>query len=159
MNLRVFITKKGVCEKNSLKQTIVDRGKHFAELESVIKDLTIKDELPQPSRSDLAASKLAEPHFKLNWNRFEIPVPLKNDVILPNNYVLACDKISRLHKKAVKQSDLAEFLSESISELQDNGYIERASDDMDCNKGFWFLPYFVISQVKKRMVYQGKSRV
>ena len=40
---------------------------------------------------------------------------------------MARDRISRSLKKALKQSDLGEFLSESMSELQDNGYIERAS--------------------------------
>ena len=69
----------------------------------------MKDELPQPSRSDLAARKLKEPYVKLNCNRFEIPVPLKNDVILPNNYILARDRVYTLCKKALKQSDLGEF--------------------------------------------------
>ena len=117
----------------------------------------MKDELPQPSRSDLAARKLVEPHLKLNCNRFEFPVPLKNDGILPNNYVLARDRVSMLRKKALKQSDLGEFLSESMTELQENGYIECAPDEMDCSKSVWYLPYFVTSQVKKRIVYDKKS--
>ena len=116
----------------------------------------MKDELPQPSRSDLAARKLVEPHVKLNCNRFEIPVPLKNDVNLPNNYVLARDRVSTLRKKSLKQSDLGEFLNESMSEFQENGYIERAPDEMDCSKSAWYLPYFVTSQAKKRIVYDGK---
>ena len=82
---------------------------YIAELESVIKDLAMKDKLPQPSPSDLRARKLVEPHVKLNSNRFEIPVALKNDGILPNNYVLARDRDSTLRKKALKQSDLGEF--------------------------------------------------
>ena len=87
MNLRASVTKNGDRETNGLNQTIVDRSKHITELESVIKNLTMKNELPQPSLSDLAARKLVETHVKLNCNCFEIPVPLKNDVILPNNYV------------------------------------------------------------------------
>ena len=124
---KIFRTnlKEDVNVTSSLKQTIVEKYKHIAELESVIKDLVMKDELPQPSRSGLAARKLVVPYVRLNCNRFEIPVPLKNDVILPNNYVLVRDRVSTLRKKALKQSDLGEFLSESMSELQDNGYIER----------------------------------
>ena len=112
---KIFRTnlKEDVNVTSSLKQTIVDKDKHIAELESVIKDLAMKDKLPQPSRSDLAARKLVEPHVKLNCNRFEIPMPLKNDVNLPNNYVLARDRVSTLRKKALKQSDLGEFLSKS----------------------------------------------
>ena len=81
----------------------MDKDKHIAELESVIKDLAEKDELTQSSRSDLAARKFVEPHVKLNCNRFEIPVPLKNDVILPNNYVLARYRVFTLREKALKQ--------------------------------------------------------
>ena len=44
-----------------------------------------------------------------------------------------------------------------MSELKENGYIERASDEMDCSKSVWYLPYFVTSQAKKRIVYDGKS--
>ena len=133
---KIFRTnlKEDVNVTSRLKQTIVDKDKHIAELESVIKDLAMKNELRQPSRSDLAARKLVEPHVKLNCNRFEIPVPLKNDVNLPNNYVLARDRVSTLRKKALKQSDLGELLSKSMSELRKNGYIERASDEMECSK-------------------------
>ena len=106
----------------------------------------MKDELPQPSHSDLAARNLVEPHVKLNCNRFEIP---KNDAILPNNYVLVRDRVSTLRKKALKQFDLGEFLSVSMSELQENGYIERAPDEMDCSKSVRYFPYFVTSQAKK----------
>ena len=156
---KIFRTnlKEDVSDKSSLKQTTVDKDKHIAELESVIKDLAMKDELPQPSRSDLAAKKLAEPHVKLNSNRFEIPVPLKMTSFLSNNYVLARDRISTLRKKALKQFDLDEFLSESMSEWQENGYIERAPDETDCCKSVCYLPYFVTSQAKKRIVYDGKS--
>ena len=130
---KIFRTnlKEDVSVTSSLKQTIVDKDKHIAEFESVIKDLAMKDKLHQPSRSDLAARKLVEPHVKLNCNRFEIPVPLKNDVILPNNYLLARDRVSTLRKKSLKQSDLGKFLSKSMSELQENGFIERAPDEMD----------------------------
>ena len=41
-------------------------------------------------------------------------------------------------------------------ELQENGYIERAPDEMDCSKSVWYFPYFVTSQAKKRIVYDGK---
>ena len=108
----------------------------------------MKDELLYPSRSDLAARKLKEPHVKLNCNRFQIPVPLKNDVNLPNNYVLARDRVSTLRKKFLKQSEVGEFLSESMSELQENGYIESAPAEMDCSKSVWYLPYFLHLRLK-----------
>ena len=70
---------------------------------------------------------------------------------------MARDRVSTLRKKSLKQSDLGEFLSESMSELQENGYIKCTPDEMDCSKSVWYLPYFVTSQAKKRIIYNGKS--
>ena len=52
---KIFRTnlKEDVSVTSNLKQTIINKDKHIAELESVIKDLDMKDELSQPSRSDL----------------------------------------------------------------------------------------------------------
>ena len=35
--------------------------------------------------------------------------------------------------------------------------IERAPDEMDYSKSVWYLQYFVTSQAKKQIVYDGKS--
>ena len=77
---KIFRTnlKEDFSNTSSLKRTIVDKDKHIAELESLIKDLAMKNELLQPTPSDLRARKLVERHVKLKNNRFEIPVPLKN---------------------------------------------------------------------------------
>ena len=66
-SVKIFRTNlKDVNVTSSLMQTIVDKDKHIAELENIVKDLAMKDELLYPSRSDLAARKLIEPHVKLN---------------------------------------------------------------------------------------------
>ena len=77
---KIFTTnlKEDFSNTSSLNRTIVDKDKHIAELKSLIKDLAMKDELPQPTPSDLRARKLVECYVKLKSNRFEIPVPLKN---------------------------------------------------------------------------------
>ena len=72
-------------------------------------------------------------------------MPLKNDVNLPNNYVLARDRVSTLRKKFLKQSDLGEFLIVSMTELQENGYIERAPDEMDCNKSVFGICHILLN--------------
>ena len=48
----------------------------------------IKNETLQPSKNDEIARKLVETDVKVVNDRYEIPVPLKNDVAekLPNNY-------------------------------------------------------------------------
>ena len=72
-SVKIFRTnlKEDVSITSSLKQTIGDKDKHITELESEIKDLAMKDELPQPSCSDLAARKLVEPHVKLNLRQYD----------------------------------------------------------------------------------------
>ena len=42
--------------------------------------------------------------------------------------------------------------------MQSNNYIERVPDTDCANDQKWYLPYFVTSQVKKRIVYDGKAK-
>ena len=46
---------------------------------------------------------------------------------------------------------------ESMTDLLSKGYIEDASEFSGKSGREWYLPYFVTSQVKKRIVYNGKS--
>ena len=99
--------------------------------------MLLDSETQTMSRTDIVAQELVEPRVKIKNGHFEIPVPLKLDFKLPNNFGLASDRVSAIKKKALKQLDLCEFSAESGRE--------------------WYLPYFVTSQVKKRIVYDGKS--
>ena len=44
-----------------------------------------------------------------------------------------------------------------MQNLKSNGYIEKANESVYDSKHEWYLPYFVTSQAKKRIVYDGKS--
>ena len=142
----------------SLQQAIDRKDAEIAELRSVVKDLSVEDEIPQWSRTDTIASQLVEPSIKVKDDRFEIPVPVVEKATLPNNFELAHERLSALHKKALRQPDLKEFLVESMAEMQSNNYIERVPDADCANDQKWYLPYFVTSQVKKRIVYDGKAK-
>ena len=75
-------------------------------------------------------------------SRFEIPVPLKTGVVaIPDNMAVTKNCLENLKKKALKDTDLREFLTECFCELQELNYI----------------PYFVTSQAKNRIVYDGKA--
>ena len=52
-------------------------------------------------RSDVIAKNLVEPNVKLSDSHFEIPLPLKTDVELPNNLALARDRAIALRKKGL----------------------------------------------------------
>ena len=142
----------------SLQQAIDRKDAEIAELRSVVKDLSVEDEIPQWSRTDTIASQLVEPSIKVKDDRFEIPVPVVEKATVPNNFELAHERLSALHKKALRQPHLKEFLVESMAEMQSNNYIERVPDADCANDQKWYLPYFVTSQVKKRIVYDGKAK-
>ena len=57
----------------------------------------------------------------------------------------------------MKDDDLRVFLTQSFSELQDSNYIELVNDGDEVKKPVWYLPYFVSSQAKKRVVYDGRA--
>ena len=104
----------------SLQQAIDRKDAEIAELRSVVKDLSVEDEIPQWSCTDTIASQLVEPCIKVKNDRFEIPVPVVEKATLPNNFELAHERLSALRKKALKQPDLKEFLVVSMAEMQSN---------------------------------------
>ena len=115
----------------SLQQAIDRKDAEIAQLRSVVKELSVEDEILQWSRTDTIASQLVEPCIKVKDDRFEIPVPVVEKTTLPNNFELAHERLSALRKKALRQPDLKEFLIESIAEMESNNYIERVPD-ADC---------------------------
>ena len=125
-------------------------------MKAQLRDLAVQDEAVELSCTDVIANSLVEPNVKLCENRFEIPLPLKADVKLPNNFALAKDRAIALRRKALKQEDFYKFLVETMQNLKSNGYIEKANKFSDSGRE-WYLPYFITSQDKKRIVYDGKS--
>ena len=142
----------------SLQQVIDRKDAEIAELHRVVKDLSVEDEIPQWSCTDTIARQLVEPCIMVKNDRFEIPVPVVEKATLPNNYELAHERLSALRKKALQQPNLKEFLVESMAEMQSNNYIECVPDADCATDQTWYLPYFVTSQVKKRIVYDGKAK-
>ena len=114
-----------------MQQAIDRKDAEIAELRSVVKEISVEDEILQWSRTDTIASKLVEPCIKVKDDRFEIPVLVVKKATFPNNFELAHERLSALRKKALRQPDLKEFFVESMAEMQSNNYIERVPD-ADC---------------------------
>ena len=84
-------------------------------------------------------------------SRFEIPLPLKTGVVaIPDNMVVAKNRLENLRKKALKDTNLQEFLTECFCELHELNYIERVDNSEVFETPVWYLPYFVTSQAKKQ---------
>ena len=123
-------------------------------MEQALRDVTLQDAKIESSRSDKEKRKFVEAHVVVKDSRFEIPVPLKTGVVaIPDNMAVAKNRLENLKKKALKDTDLREFLTECFCELQELNYIERVMFETPV----WYFPYFVASQAKKRIVYDGKA--
>ena len=71
-------------------------------LKDKVTELPLDAELVEPSRNDVLARDLVEPRPKIDNGRFEIPVPLEADFVLPNNIELAEERLAGLRKKALE---------------------------------------------------------
>ena len=141
-----------------LNRKIVSRDKKISELDHDLRDVTLQDAKTESSRSDKEARKFVASHVIVKNSRFEIPDPLKTGVVaIPDIRAVAKNRLENLKKKALKDTDLREFLTECFCELQELNYIERVDDSEMLETSVWYLPYFVTSQAKKRIVYDGKA--
>ena len=79
-----------------------------ASLKQAIREYELKDEEVQPSRNDELAYQLTEPEIKVKKGRYEIPVPLKPEVVksLHDNYKNALSRIKSLREKALGNPNL-----------------------------------------------------
>ena len=69
------------------------------ELEQLVREFTKEDEVIQPSVNDKKAQQLVEDNIRVIDSRYQIPVPLKEDIHkLPSNYELARRRANGLRK-------------------------------------------------------------
>jgi len=116
----------------------------------------MEDEIVQPSINDKMAQHFIEQNTKVVDNRYEMPVPLKEDVkSLPNNYDLAFKRLSSLRQTMLRKPPIKDTLINSMQELKQQGYILPA--DEATNTLVNYLPYFLTTQTKPRVVYDGAA--
>ena len=129
-----------------------------ASLKENLRKIELKDEELLPSREDDMARSLVEPNIKVVNGRFEMPVPLKAELVetLPDNYELALKRTLSLRTSAVKNPVLKQTLIDTFSELIKEGWIESV-DNVHSVSPKWYLPYFVTKLGKPRVVYDGAA--
>ena len=93
--------------------------------------------------------------------RYEIPVPLRQDVQnLLNNYGYAFKQFNSIKASAARNPKLKLTLLNTLRELIDEGWIvPLPTDEHTSNKPLWYLPYFVSRQEKARVVCDGSTTV
>jgi len=105
------------------------------------------------------AHVLVEPNIKVVNDHYQMPVPVKQDVVdnLPDNYQYALKRTKSLRSNALKNQSLQCTLKQTFNELVNKGWIEPVEND--CNRPVWYLPFFVTEQSKPCVVYDGAATV
>ena len=120
----------------------------------------MQEETVQLSRSKEPAAILVQPYISVVDGRYEIAVPLKNEIVekLPDNYESAWKRTSSIRCNALSDSDLKRILVTTFGELIDKKWIVPVSSSIVCDVA-WYLPFFVTKIEKPRAVYDGSAKV
>ena len=126
------------CECEQLKQEI-------AGLKESLRKYEIEDKVKQLSVNDEMKRQVVESNVKVIIGRYEIPVPLKMDVVtnLPDCYVCALKQTTNLRRNALKNVKLKDILEETFREMISEGWIVPADDAILSDTKCWYLSFFV----------------
>ena len=118
----------------------------------------LEDKEIQVSTSDEITRELVELNVNVVNNCYEIPVPLKVDVVkaLPNNYAYALDCNFLLRKSALKNNSVKKTLIDTFHEIISNEWLVPIDSNPSC-KPCCYLPFFVTKQAKSRVVFDGAA--
>ena len=78
------------CDTNECEQL----RQEITELKAALRQVELENEETQPSKSEELACSLVEPNVKVKDGRYEIPVPLRSDIVkkIPNNFSNALEQ-------------------------------------------------------------------
>ena len=133
------------CNKNDC----VKLRQEVSTLREQLRRYILEDEEIQVSTSDKITRELVEPNVNVVNNRYEIPVPLKVDVVeaLPNNYAYSFDRNFLLRKSALKNNSVKKTLIDTFHEIISNEWLVPVDSNPSC-KPCWYFPFFVTKQDK-----------
>ena len=142
------------CNKNDC----VKLRQEVSALREQLRRYILEDEKIQVSTSDEITRELVEPNVNVVNNRYEIPVPLKVDVVeaLPNNYAYTLDRNFLLRKSALKNNCVKKTVIETFYKIISNEWLVPV-DSNPSRKPCWYLPFFVTKQAKSRVVFNGAA--
>ena len=155
-SLKVRVKENVAVECNNCEQL----KKEVVELNESVRNYEIENEELQHSKNDEAVRQLVEANVKVKNDRYEVPVPLKPDVVatLPNNYSNALNRTLNLRRNALKNAKLQGMLTETFKEMISEKWITPVYDGTPEDDGCWYLPFFVTNQDKPRVVFDGAAK-
>ena len=137
-----------------VSQTDDEKDLKILKLQETIRDLVVENETIQASINDGKARLMVEGNIKVCKNRYQIPVPLKENVTsIPDNFDLAAKRLGFLRKRMLKDPEPTSKVEQSMQELKDYGAIKPAKPEQTNVTNY--LPYYLTDQTKPRVVYDG----
>lgn len=104
------------------------------------------------SNDDIRARKIIKNSTMKVEGRFQTGLLWRNDnIIMPNNYLMAKRRLICLENKMKKDPRLAEVLQSQIKEYIEKEYVKRLTTEeiSDISPRVWYLPIFLITNPNK----------
>lgn len=81
---------------------------------------------------------------------FELPLPFKDDAVLPNNRSLALKRLESLKARLTSNTNNKNDYVASMKYLIDKGYEEKVPvDENPAHGSVWYIPHHAVYQAKK----------
>ena len=114
------------------------------------------------SQNDKRVVDLWNQEIKLIDGHYQIPIPWKDGVVVPNNFMTAKSRLVSLQRSLDKRGLMERYEGE-IVKLLDSGYAEPVPIyDMNKSDKVWYLPHHAVINPKKpeklRIVFDCASR-
>ena len=118
-------------------------SREIAQLKEAVRIFEVEDEALQPSANDEIVRNLVETNVRVVNDRYEVPVPLKDDVVkaLPNNYSNALNRTSSVRRKALKDPKLMCMLTDTFKEMISEGWLVEIDGGSSDDASSWYLPF------------------
>ena len=103
------------------------------------------------SKNDVKAMQIMDDTTQLDNGHYEMELPMKESVYLPDNKIMADHRLYLLKKRLTKDSDMHQRYTTFMNSLFEKGYAEVIPNDCVTNEDglLWYLPHHPVTHPKK----------
>ena len=104
----------------------------------------------QWSEADKRVVELWDSSVKFKAGHYELPIPWKDNIEVPNNYPQAVSRLKSTRSSVEKKGILVRYNSE-LEKLYDKGFAEYVTPEnsSSCSSKVWYLPHHAVVNDKK----------
>ncbi|XP_072028356.1 uncharacterized protein [Amphiura filiformis] len=124
----------------------------------------LSDPTLSPSKEDKQFMELMDCELKVVNGHYQVPLPFRGDVNMPNNKPQAYMYAKHLNGRLSKDKDLLEQYTEFMNKMEDKNYSERVPEEeleRSEGKSTWYIPHHAVKHPQKktvRVVFNCPSR-